>query len=95
MTARPAKARITTGIRFPVELHAELWQAAADRDMTVNQLVVEAVRDFLPRLIPADELTLVRPAADRPAASLPAGPVERLRAGLDDLTANVSKEPPT
>jgi hypothetical protein len=31
-----------------------------ERDLSVNFLVVRAVQDFLPRLIPADEFSLTR-----------------------------------
>lgn len=54
------KARTTTAIRFPEALHAALAQAAEERDLSMNYLVVKAVEDFLPRLKPADELRLTR-----------------------------------
>ncbi len=57
-----SKKRTATAIRFPEELHDELVRAAAERNLSVNFLVTEAVRDFLPRLIPAEEFTLARPA---------------------------------
>lgn len=50
-----------TAIRFKPEIHEALTTAAAERDLSVNYLVNRAVEDFLRRLIPADELTLVRP----------------------------------
>jgi predicted HicB family RNase H-like nuclease len=52
--------RTSTAIRFPEGLHQELVKAAEERDLSVNFLVVAAVRDFLPRLIPADEFSLTR-----------------------------------
>ena len=52
--------RTSTGVRFPNEVHDALVAAAQERGLTVNFLVVAAVRDFLPRLIPADEWTLTR-----------------------------------
>lgn len=55
-----AQARTTTAIRFPPELHDELSKAAEDRGLSINRIVVEAVRDFLPRLIPAEEWKLTR-----------------------------------
>jgi predicted HicB family RNase H-like nuclease len=58
---RRKDTRTTTAIRFPVAVHEALAKAAADRDLSMNYLVVRAVEDFLPRLIPADELTLTRP----------------------------------
>jgi hypothetical protein len=58
--SKPTKARTATAIRFPEELHDELVRAAMERDLSVNFLVVRAVQDFLPRLIPADEFSLTR-----------------------------------
>lgn len=55
------KPRTATAIRFPEELHDELARAAEERDLSINYLVVKAVEDYLPRLIPADELSLARP----------------------------------
>ena len=55
-----AKSRMTTAIRFPPELHEALRTAAEDRDLSINYLVVKAVADYLPRLIPADKLRLTR-----------------------------------
>ena len=58
--ARKTKQRTATAIRFPDELHDQLVEAADERDLSVNYLVVKAVQEFLPRLIPAEELTLTR-----------------------------------
>jgi predicted HicB family RNase H-like nuclease len=55
-----SRSRTTTAIRFPPELHEQLRVAAGERDLSINYLVVRAVQDFLPRLIPADELRLTR-----------------------------------
>jgi predicted HicB family RNase H-like nuclease len=60
MAERPKRAISATAIRFPPDLHAELKQAADERYLSINFLVVAAVREFLPRLIPADELRLTR-----------------------------------
>lgn len=57
---RKPKQRTATAIRFPDDLHEQLVRAAEDRDLSVNYLVVKAVQDYLPRLIPAEELTLTR-----------------------------------
>ncbi|MEY2462143.1 MAG: hypothetical protein QOH64_281 [Acidimicrobiaceae bacterium] len=54
------KKRTSTAIRFPVELHSRLQQAADERGFSVNFMVVKAVEEFLGRLIPADELKLTR-----------------------------------
>lgn len=59
---RTPKARTATAIRFPEELHDQLVRAAEERELSVNFLVVQAVRDYLPRLIPAEEFTLTRSA---------------------------------
>lgn len=61
MTAtKTPKRRTATAIRFPEGLHDQLVQAAEERDLSVNYLVVRAVQDFLPRLVPAEELSLTR-----------------------------------
>jgi predicted transcriptional regulator len=52
--------RTATAIRFPEAIHERLRDAAEERDLSVNFLVVKAVEDFLDRLIPADELKLTR-----------------------------------
>ena len=54
------KARTTTAIRFPEELHERLKQAAEERDLSINFLVVKAVEDFLDRLLPVEEFRLTR-----------------------------------
>jgi len=60
MTLPKDKSKVAQGIRFPNELHEKLIAAAEERDLSVNYLVVKAVEDFLPRLIPVEEFTLVR-----------------------------------
>lgn len=52
--------RIATAIRFDPELHAKLVKAAGERDISVNYLVNAAVKDYVARLIPIEELSLVR-----------------------------------
>lgn len=52
--------RKTTAIRLPVELHQRLVEAAAEREVAVNRLVIVAIEDMLERLIPVDELRLTR-----------------------------------
>ena len=64
MTAmKNKKTRTATAIRFPDAIHDELVQAAEDRDLSVNYLVVKAVEEFLPKLIPAQEFSLTRRAS--------------------------------
>lgn len=61
--ARPKvhhEQRVTTAIRLSRDLHERLTEAARDRQLAVNHLVVLAVEDFLERLIPAEELKLTR-----------------------------------
>jgi predicted transcriptional regulator len=55
-----SKNRTTTAIRFPDALHERLKEAAEQRDLSINFLVVKAVEDFLDRLVPADEFRLTR-----------------------------------
>lgn len=50
------RARTATAIRFKPELHDALIAAADERDVSINWLVNKAVEDFLPRLIPADQM---------------------------------------
>jgi predicted HicB family RNase H-like nuclease len=52
--------RITTAVRIPRELHDRLRQAADDRQVSVNLLLVKALEDYLGRLIPLEELQLTR-----------------------------------
>lgn len=55
-----ASPRTSTAIRFPAELHEELVKAAEERGLSVNRIVVEAVKEFLPRLIPVEEWRLTK-----------------------------------
>jgi predicted HicB family RNase H-like nuclease len=54
------RTRTTTAIRFPPDVHERLREAAADRDLSINFLVVKAVEDYLPRLLPAEEIRWTR-----------------------------------
>jgi predicted HicB family RNase H-like nuclease len=60
MTERRESTRKTTAVRLPESLHAELTKAAEERDVSVNWLVVRAIEDFLPRLLPVDEIRWTR-----------------------------------
>ncbi len=55
-----AKKRTTTAIRFPDDLHERLKDAADERDLSINYLVVKAVEEFVENLIPVGELRLTR-----------------------------------
>ncbi|MDP8930870.1 MAG: toxin-antitoxin system HicB family antitoxin [Actinomycetota bacterium] len=60
--ARPRvydERRVTTAIRIPASLHDRLRDAASQRDVSVNYLVIKALDDFLERLVPADEVVRV------------------------------------
>lgn len=54
------RKRLTTGIRFPEQVHERLKAAADERDLSINYLVVKAVEEFLDNLIPVEELRLTR-----------------------------------
>lgn len=59
-----AKKRMTTAIRFPLDIHDRLVQEAVDRDLSINWLVNRAVAEFLDNLIPVDEIVLTRKRED-------------------------------
>ena len=61
--------RIATAIRLPVSLRDELQAVAAEREVSVNFLVIRAVSDYLQQLPPAG--TKRRPGP-RPATRVPA-----------------------
>lgn len=51
-----ARIRSSTAIRFDVETHQALANAATERGVSVNFLVNMACREFVARLIPADQI---------------------------------------
>jgi len=58
--ARPrlyGENRVATAVRLPESIHRRLHDAAADRDVSVNLLIVRAIGEFLERL-PSAEATL-------------------------------------
>lgn len=55
------KLRTSTAIRFPTEMHEALRIAAEERDLSINFLVIYAVRDLLDHLLPADDMRLTDP----------------------------------
>ena len=59
-TQRRRPQRTATAIRFDPETHAAIVKAAEERDLSINYLVNLAVRDFLPRLIPVEEIRWTR-----------------------------------
>ena len=58
VTQTHRKNRSATAIRFPEELHEQLREKADEYEFSINYLVVKAVEDFLPRMIPAKDLKL-------------------------------------
>jgi len=52
----PSSRRVSTAVRLPEELHAELQRQANERDVSVNFLVTRAVGHYLRELGPADPL---------------------------------------
>jgi HicB family len=55
-----------TAIRFRPELHEALATAAREREVSINWLVNRAVADFLPRLVPVDEIEWTREPSKPP-----------------------------
>jgi len=53
--------RISTAIRLPADLHAELQRCADERDVSVNYLVTRAIHHYLRQLPPADPLLEAAP----------------------------------
>lgn len=54
------RARTATAVRFEPDIHDQLIQAAEDHGRSLNWLVNEACRWFLPRLLPADQIRIMR-----------------------------------
>lgn len=63
LMASGPSARVSTAVRLPAELHAELQRQAHERDVSVNFLITRAVAHYLKSLGPADPLA-VSPAAE-------------------------------
>lgn len=57
--------RVATAIRVPRDLHDRLSEAAFDRDLPINFLVVKAIEAMLDNLIPVEELRLTRSTQPR------------------------------
>jgi hypothetical protein len=60
--ATRSNARVSTAVRLPAELHAELQRHATERDVSVNFLVTRAITHYLKAIGPADPLE--RPGAE-------------------------------
>ena len=52
---------INTAIRMKPELHEALKTAAEEREVSVNFLINRAVEDFLPRLLPVQDIRWTAP----------------------------------
>jgi predicted transcriptional regulator len=57
--------RVATAMRLPATLHQELQSAAEERDVSVNLLVIRAIRQYLEALLPIDRLTEERRSEER------------------------------
>ncbi len=58
--ARPKvyeEERIATAVRLPRSLHEQLHEAADERQVAANLLIVKALETFLAQLTPVDQLT--------------------------------------
>ena len=80
--ARPREygERVTTSVRMPPALYERLRQAADDRVLGVNLLVVSAIESYLDRLAPVDEVLRTREGLTDQARSVivyDAGPIGR------------------
>ncbi len=56
--------RVTTNVRLPVEMHSRLHEEAKAREVSVNWLILRLLDHGLDRLVPADEIVVVRPDGD-------------------------------
>lgn len=54
--------RVTTAVRLPEALHQRLQEAARQRDVSVNLLVVKAIERHLDQLVPLDQAVLAHGA---------------------------------
>jgi predicted DNA-binding protein len=52
--------RVTTNLRIPKDMHERLHAAAKERGVSVNWLMLHLVEHGLDRLVPVDELVVVR-----------------------------------
>ncbi len=59
-TVTRERARSVTAVRLPPDLHRRLKEAAEERDLSLNFLVVKAIEEFLRRLVPPEEIRFTR-----------------------------------
>ena len=67
--ARPRvyeEERVATAVRLPRSLHEQLHEAADERQVAANLLIVKALETFLAQLTPVDELTATGPVSQAP-----------------------------
>ena len=57
--------RVSTAVRLPEDLHAELQRQASEREVSVNFLVTRAVDHYLRALGPADPLAVIDETKER------------------------------
>ena len=55
-------AKVSLSLRLPSALRDQLVAAADERDVSVSWLAARALEDFLPRLIPVDEICWTKDA---------------------------------
>ena len=55
------EARVATAVRLPRSLHEKLHEAADERQVAANLLIVKALETFLAQLTPVDQLTGPQP----------------------------------
>lgn len=48
--------RRATAVRLPPALHQQLREAAAERQVSANLLVEQAIAEYLDRLVPVEQL---------------------------------------
>jgi predicted HicB family RNase H-like nuclease len=58
---KPAREVRSLTVRLDPELFEQLERAAAERDLPLSFMVAKALRDFLPRLLPVEDMLIVRP----------------------------------
>lgn len=63
--SKATRSRVSTAIRLPADLHAELQGCAEERDVSVNFLVTRAVEHYLRQLPPADPLQTTTTKGER------------------------------
>lgn len=65
----PDRTQVVTSVTLSKELHQQLKDAAYERDVSMAYIIKEAIKDFMPRLKPADQFRLTR---DEPVEEAPA-----------------------